>query len=259
MPWAERRLRGQIVLAKVNEQGEPLVEGGRVEIRYKPNDGRAYGASPRNLERLPSGATFPDEHCAPAERPAPKAERAVAKQSSAGRAAPGKSDGASAGSATHAHAESAHAQKHPSHGKGSAAEVVVYADGACTGNPGPAGLGVVIQHDGMTRELSEYLGQGTNNIGELTAVLRAAQALSHEKRAIEIKTDSKYAIGVLTQGWKAKANQALIAEVKAALAKLPKVRLSYVPGHAGVPGNERADKLAREAVSRRATTEWTER
>jgi ribonuclease HI len=247
MPWAERRLRGQTVLAKVSEAGELVVEGGRVEIRYKPKDGRAYAASARNLERLPAGATYPDEHCAPAERPAPKARTA--------------SEGAekASASATHAHAETAHEAQHPRRGKGAAAEVVVYADGACTGNPGPAGLGVLIQHDGSSRELSEYLGHGTNNIGELTAVLRAAEALLHETRAIEIKTDSKYAIGVLTQGWKAKANQALIAEVKAALAKLRDVRLSYVPGHAGVPGNERADELARAAVSRRGSQPWTTR
>lgn len=249
MPWTEHRLRGQIVLAKVSDAGELVVDGGRVEIRYKPKDGRAYAASPRNLERLATGATYPDDHCSPAERPAPKA--------AAKRGADVTSQ--QAVTATHEHAEHAHERSHPSRGKGAAAEVIVYADGACTGNPGPAGLGVVILHDGTTRELSEYLGQGTNNIGELTAVLRAAQALAHEKRAVEIKTDSKYAIGVLTQGWKAKANQALIAEVKAALAKLPKVKLSYVPGHAGVPGNERADQLAREAVSRRASAPWTER
>jgi ribonuclease HI len=247
MPWAERRLRGQIVLARVSEAGELVVEGGRVEVRYKPKDGRAYAASPRNLERLPAGATYPDDHCAPAERPAPKARAAS------------EATERSSTSATHAHAETTHEAHHPRRGRGGAAEVVVYADGACTGNPGPAGLGVLIQHDGQRRELSEYLGHGTNNIGELTAVLRAAEALAHETRAIEIKTDSKYAIGVLTQGWKAKANQALIAEVKAALAKLPDVRLSYVPGHAGVPGNERADALAREAVSRRSSQPWTTR
>jgi ribonuclease HI len=248
MPWAERRLRGQIVLAKVSEAGELVVDGGRVEIRYKPKDGRAYAASPRNLERLPTGAIYPDGHCAPAERPAPKAARPAEEVAAK-----------AASTATHAHAEAAHEATHPRRGKGAAAEVIVYADGACTGNPGPAGLGVLIQHDGTSRELSEYLGHGTNNIGELTAVLRAAEALAHEPRAIEIKTDSKYAIGVLTQGWKAKANQALIAEVKAALAKLRDVRLSYVPGHAGVPGNERADELARQAVSRRASAPWTTR
>jgi ribonuclease HI len=68
-----------------------------------------------------------------------------------------------------------------------------------------------------------------------------------------VHTDSQYAIGVLTKGWKAKANQALIAGVKVALAKRSAWRLVYVPGHAGVPLNERADELAREAVRTRSS------
>jgi ribonuclease HI len=107
--------------------------------------------------------------------------------------------------------------------------------------------------DGATRiELSEYLGQGTNNIAELTAVLRALQA-AHAGRPMVVHTDSQYTIGVVQKGWKAKANQALVAELRAALASRPGVRLRYVPGHAGVLLNERADALAREAVSGRRT------
>lgn len=243
LPWMEHKLRGQTVLARVDDRGELVAEDGRVEVRYKPNDGRAYQAGVRNLARFPTSATFPDEHCGPGARPEKK------------DTASGEGDAAkSAGRSTKKSASTKSATVAPSK-----AEIVVYADGACTGNPGPAGLGVLIEIDGQRRELSEYLGQGTNNIGELAAVQRAAEALAGEKRAIEIRTDSKYAIGVLTQGWKAKANQALIAEVKRALAGLPHVKVTYVPGHAGVPGNERADELARDAVSRRATTPWATR
>ncbi len=60
-------------------------------------------------------------------------------------------------------------------------------------------------------------------------------------------TDSKYAIGVLTKGWKAKVNQELIARTRQVLAGRS-LKLVYVPGHSGVPMNERADELAREAV-----------
>lgn len=232
MPWTEHRLRGQLVLAKTDEQGQLVVEGGRVEVRYRPKDGRAYQASARNLDRFATAATYPDDHCAPAEAAPKKDEDKKAKSAAkktAAAAAIEDVDGT----------------------------IVVYADGACTGNPGPAGLGVVIQDAGQVRELSEYLGQGTNNIGELTAILRAAEALEGEARPVEIRTDSKYAIGVLTQGWKAKANQELIASVKAALKTLKKVKLTYVPGHAGVAGNERADTLARSAVSERKTQGWT--
>ncbi len=75
-------------------------------------------------------------------------------------------------------------------------------------------------------------------------------------RSVEIRTDSQYSIGVLSKGWKVKANQALVAEAKAALARLGSVRLAYVAGHSGEPGNERVDELAREAIGRRATEPW---
>ena len=71
--------------------------------------------------------------------------------------------------------------------------------------------------------------------------------------AAVVHTDSQYSIGVLTKGWKAKANQELIASVKSALAGRRGWHLRYVPGHAGVPLNERADELARQAVQRRAS------
>ena len=132
----------------------------------------------------------------------------------------------------------------------------MYADGACSGNPGPAGLGVAIFDGEDRRELSEYLGHGTNNIAELTAIQRALEALAGEERTVEIKTDSSYSIGVLTKGWKAKANQALIVDVKAALSKVPSVRIMYVKGHAGIAGNELADALARAAVDSRKTSGW---
>ena len=107
--------------------------------------------------------------------------------------------------------------------------------------------------DGPRRvELSEYLGTGTNNIAELTAVLRAL-AEAPADRAMMIYTDSQYTIGVVQKGWKAKANQALVAELRAAIAAKPSARLAYVPGHSGVPLNERADALAREAVTARKT------
>jgi ribonuclease HI len=129
----------------------------------------------------------------------------------------------------------------------------VYADGACSGNPGPAGLGIS-STDGA--ELSEYLGSATNNVAELTAVLRVAEKYADDPRPIEIRTDSQYAIGVLTKGWKAKANTELVAQVKKALARMGDVHLTYVPGHSGVAGNERADELARAAIVARASSGW---
>jgi ribonuclease HI len=75
---------------------------------------------------------------------------------------------------------------------------------------------------------------------------------------VRVHTDSQYSIGVLTLGWKAKANQELVQRLRARLATLSDVRLIYVRGHAGVPLNERADALAVQAVSARSSSPWRE-
>ncbi len=224
MPWVRAILRGQKIYARADAAGALLPEGGRVEVRYKPNDGRRYQARADNLEVV-DATPLPDDTCGPAGD--------VAKPEPAAK---GKSAGATAGPST----------PHP------ADSIIVYADGACSGNPGPCGLGVVFIDGPRRVELSEYLGTGTNNIAELTAVLRAL-AEAPADRAMMIYTDSQYTIGVVQKGWKAKANQALVAELREAIKARPSARLAYVPGHAGVLLNERADALAREAVTARKT------
>jgi ribonuclease HI len=208
------------------------VEGGRVEIRYKPNDKKAYFAAASNLERdVASPGLLPDDHCGEATG-VNDGTKSAAKSAS----------GATAQEKVRGKTAVLPAAARPG-------EWIAYADGACSGNPGPAGLGIVlISPDGKIHEGREYLGIGTNNIAELTGVLRVLEATPQEAEGILIHTDSKYAIGVLSQGWKAKANPELVATIRAALKRRSHVRLSYVPGHAGVPLNERADELAREAV-----------
>lgn len=128
----------------------------------------------------------------------------------------------------------------------------VWTDGACTGNPGPAGLGVVVVDRGAERELSEYLGMGTNNIAELSAILRGLESIPvHERtRPVIVYSDSTYAIGLLTQSWKAKANQELVAKLRALVREFGAIRFVKVPAHSGVPLNERVDELARQAIVR---------
>lgn len=244
MPWIVRVLRGQKVLARCEEDGTLRLEEGRVEIRYKPQDGKAYRANAANLAPAADASVLPDDHCAPAVDAAKKEAASSSASTGAKTKSASKTTKASPGSSVHATDHS------------DAESITVYADGACSGNPGPAGLGVVIyEHDGK-RELSEYLGRATNNIAELTAILRAAEALVDETRPIVLKTDSQYSIGVLTKGWKAKANPELIADVKAALAKVPHMKIRYVEGHAGHAGNERADELARAAVATQKNPGW---
>ncbi|MDB4988526.1 MAG: Ribonuclease, partial [Myxococcaceae bacterium] len=135
MPWRPVVLRGTQVLARCNDAGQLADEGGRVEIRYRANDGKSYRAATRNLELVP-GDILQDEHCADAAPVAAKTR---------------DNEGTVPAS--------------------SSAPLVAYTDGACSGNPGPAGLGAVLLDHGVRRELSEFLGIGTNNVAELTAIL----------------------------------------------------------------------------------------
>ncbi len=227
-------LRGKRVLARCDPAGE-LETGsdGRVEIRYRPGDRKAYRAAKRNLKAADE-TIFEDAHCVESS---PQDE--TPRKTTAKRTKPKVTD-----------------VTPPSKPVGD--EILAYTDGACTGNPGPCGLGVVMLYGDTQRELSEYLGDGTNNIGELTAILRAAEAVHDKTKRVRIFTDSKYSIGVLTKGWKAKKNKELIIKTRAVLATLENVELFYVPGHAGVALNEVADQLAVAAVTARTSSGWTE-
>lgn len=242
MPWRTVDLRGTRVFARCSPDGKLLEEDGKVEIRYRQNDGKAYRALSRNLVTA-DGKILPDAHCGEASAaPKPSGEASDKKPAAASKAA-----NKSANKAAHKAAHVPHVLSNE--------HVVAYTDGACSGNPGPAGLGVVMVHGNQRRELSEYLGVGTNNVAELTAILRALEAME-EPLPIFVHTDSQYAIGVLTKGWKAKANQALILRIQERMAQVKQLRLVYVPGHAGVPLNERADELARAAVTARRSSDW---
>jgi len=227
------RLRNADVLARCDASGKLLSKAGKVEVRYKPNDGRAYFAAASNLQP-PAGALRiePDSFCGPGEA-VKKASKAAKKPFRASRVA------------------SARAPEKPQ-----GDEVLVYADGACSRNPGPAGVGAVAMWADQKRELSEYIGDATNNIAELTAILRAAELALELGRPLRLYTDSQYAIGVLTQGWKARANKELVAKVRQALDAHPDVELFHVRGHRGVPLNEHADELAVRAVQRKESTGW---
>ncbi|MBA3499520.1 MAG: ribonuclease HI [Myxococcota bacterium] len=130
--------------------------------------------------------------------------------------------------------------------------IIAYTDGACSGNPGPAGVGVVLVCGDKRKEISAYIGEGTNNIAELMAVAHALEAIKDRAREVVIYTDSSYAIGVLSKGWKAKANVELIAKMRALAAGFSNLRFQWVRGHSGIVENERCDELAREAVKRRS-------
>ncbi len=135
-------------------------------------------------------------------------------------------------------------------------KVTIYTDGACSGNPGPGGYGTVMQYGKHRNELSGGFRKTTNNRMELLAVIEGLQALKHPCE-VTIFSDSKYIVDAVNKGWakrwqaigwkRNKKERALNPDLWARLLKLLEthdVSLQWVKGHAGNPGNERADALA---------------
>ncbi|MDH3359137.1 MAG: ribonuclease HI [Desulfobacteraceae bacterium] len=126
----------------------------------------------------------------------------------------------------------------------------IYTDGASSGNPGPSGIGVVLCFGKHEKEISRYIGITTNNMAELEAIRSGLMAVKNSNLPVRVFTDSRYAYGVLTQGWKAKKNQDIIESIKKILSKFNDLKFIKVKGHAGIEGNERADFLATSAIKK---------
>ncbi len=139
--------------------------------------------------------------------------------------------------------------------------VVIYTDGACKGNPGPGGWGVYLRSGAHEKELWGGEAETTNNRMELTAVIEALKALKRPCR-VQLYLDSEYVRKGITEwirgwkakGWKTAARQPVKnADLWQALDALVhggvhQIEWHWVRGHAGDPGNERADALANRGV-----------
>ena len=138
-------------------------------------------------------------------------------------------------------------------------QIEIFTDGACKGNPGPGGWGAVLRKGTVEKELSGGEPATTNNRMELTAVIRALQALQRPCQ-IALHTDSRYVIDGITgwihgwqkNGWKTAAkkpvlNADLWQELQEAT-RPHRIEWKWVKGHAGHPENERADALASAAA-----------
>lgn len=135
-------------------------------------------------------------------------------------------------------------------------KVEIFTDGACSGNPGPGGWGVVLKYNGISKTLSGGEKNTTNNRMELTAVIKALEDLK-ERCEVVLTTDSKYVSDALTKGWAKGWQQKGWTRGKNQPAQNPdlwqrclelyeyhQVSICWVKGHNGHPENELCDKMA---------------
>lgn len=134
--------------------------------------------------------------------------------------------------------------------------VEIFSDGACSGNPGPGGYGVILRYNGKERELSGGENQTTNNRMELMGVITGLEALNQPCK-VHFQTDSKYVIDSVVKGWarnwrknnwiKGDKKPALNSDLWERLLNLldkHEVEFHWIKGHAGHDENERCDRLA---------------
>ncbi|MBI5894612.1 MAG: ribonuclease HI [Desulfobacterales bacterium] len=199
----------------VDEQQHPLLQKGKVLVKYQLEQPHEYWVHPSSVVAVGTpeiAAKLPAENNGKSKASTAKALPAVTPEACA-------------------------------------EAICIYTDGACSGNPGPAGIGVVLRYKEKHKEISRSLGTATNNIAELEAIRVGLLAVKNRKVPVILFSDSSYALGLLSQGWKAKKNMELVDEIRRLAATFPKLRFVKVKGHAGHPDNERADQLAVQAVN----------
>ena len=139
-------------------------------------------------------------------------------------------------------------------------KVIIYTDGACSGNPGPGGWGAILMYKGTKKEISGAMKNTTNNIMEITAVLEALKCLKVESD-VQVYSDSAYVVNAFKQGWiynwikkgwktaggESVKNKELWQELYA-LTKKHTVEFIKVKGHSDNEFNNRCDEMARNAI-----------
>lgn len=242
MPWVRRRYRKNKVWIELNDAGAYVLdERGFARLRYKPDDDRTYSVQPREIAEIDD-----------TER-AEKTPAASAAPAARGEGERRAGSASSAASPTVPVDDLGDAPDDPDIPALVGREIQAWTDGASSGNPGPAGAGVLLLFREHRKEASVYLGETTNNVAELTAIREALRLVRRKDLPVRVMTDSTYAIGVLSGAMRAKANRDLVDEIREELATFGDVRLVKVAAHVGIEGNERADALAREAIKTKRT------
>jgi ribonuclease HI len=210
LKWRRMRFKNNKVWQATDPNGRPLEKNGKVLIKYQLKQDYEYWVNPANL--------------GPIDAPVEAKPARVHRQSGT----PQKKEKALPPAAPNT--------------------IHIYNDGDSSGNHGPSGIGVVLQYGEKTKEISKFIGSTTNNVAELEAIRTALVELKRRNLPVRVYTDSSYAQGVLSLGWKAQRNKELVAAIRDLLSAFKDVTLIKVRGHAGHEQNERADQLARAAI-----------
>ncbi len=223
--WKRMKFKGNKVWLATGNDGKPAVKDGKVLIKYQLDQDYEYWVH-KNVVK-------------PVDSPEPE---------NTGRR---KNQSGAKSSRKHKSKQRDYIQEEKiSHAAG-VDTICIYTDGASSGNPGPSGIGALLLFRNHEKEISKYIGIATNNIAELEAIRVALLELKQNDFPVRVFTDSSYAYGVLTLGWKAKKNLDLIRSIKKVMTKFKDLKFIKVRGHEGIEGNEKADFLATSALKKK--------
>lgn len=228
--WKRMLFKGNKVWLATNQDGKPILKSGKVLIKYQLDQDYEYWVHEKGV--MPVNSLQSE-----------KSEKKKLKKNRPLKKSPARLD-----------AKTEHKTVFDTKTV-SDNTIFIYTDGASSGNPGPSGIGVLLRFKDHEKEISRNIGEATNNIAELEAIKISLLELKHYDYPVRLFTDSSYAYGVLTLGWKARKNKGLINSIKKLISKFRDLQLIKVKGHDGFDGNEKADFLATSAIKRERNKE----
>ena len=231
--WKRMIFKGNKVWLATNQDGKPRQRRGKVLIKYQLDQDYEYWVHKNGV--MPVDSLQPEKKELKKNRPG-----LPVRCTQTGKKSPARLD--------------AKTEREAGFDKETLCDntIFIYTDGASSGNPGPSGIGILLRFKDHKKEISRNIGTATNNIAELEAIKTALLELKCYDYPVRVFTDSSYAYGVLTLGWKARKNKELINSIKKLISKFSDLKLIKVKGHDGFAGNEKADFLATSALRGRA-------